>query len=245
MMHFLSAGMAVNWTMIWTGDSLKSMKFDLLEIAARVAIGYPPFLFALCFHEYAHGWVAKLRGDRTAERMGRLTMNPLSHIDPIGTFLFPLIGMATGVPLFGWAKPVPVDARNLKNPRTDMFWVALAGPGSNIFLGIIGSFILVLALKFFGSSTYFGAISELMQTFIAINFVFAIFNLIPIHPLDGGKVLERFISPALNSKLLEHQSMFNIILLVLFLTGFLSKFIFAPAQIASMFSIQLAERLLL
>ena len=95
---------------------------------------FVPFLFALCFHEFAHGLVARMRGDRTAEIMGRLTLNPLAHADPIGTVLLPIIGFFTHAPLFGWAKPVPVDERNFKNPKADMFCVAAAGPLSNLFL---------------------------------------------------------------------------------------------------------------
>src|SRR6185436_15011255 len=111
---------------------------DILEISVRVAIIYIPFLFALCFHEFAHGWVAKMRGDNTAEQLGRLTLNPIAHADLIGTFILPVSAIVFGIPIFfGWAKPVPVNIRNLKNIRTDMFWIALAGPASNIFLAVV------------------------------------------------------------------------------------------------------------
>ena len=104
-----------------------------MEIGYKIGMNFVPFLFALCAHEYAHGLVAKWRGDNTAQALGRLTLNPLAHADPIGTFVLPLAAIIFNVPIFfGWAKPVPVDARQLKNPRTDMFWIALAGPGSNI-----------------------------------------------------------------------------------------------------------------
>src|SRR3954471_24971700 len=98
------------------------------DIPQKLVIYFGPFLFALCFHEFSHGWVARRKGDRTAEMMGRLTMNPLAHVDMFGTLLLPIMSILTGFPSIGWAKPVPVDARNLKNPRQDMFWIALAGP---------------------------------------------------------------------------------------------------------------------
>ena len=107
----------------------------------RAMIFFVPFLFALCFHEYAHGWVAKLRGDNTAQTMGRLTMNPLVHMDLVGTLILPMMAILNpgmGI-FFGWAKPVPVNERNLKNPRIDMFWIALAGPASNLFLAAVSA----------------------------------------------------------------------------------------------------------
>src|SRR4051794_8394875 len=105
-----------------------SQNINMVEKAFQAFEYFVPFLFALCFHEFAHGWVAKMRGDRTAEIMGRLTLNPLAHADMIGTVILPLASILTGIPFFGWAKPVPVDERNLKNPRIDMFWIAFAGP---------------------------------------------------------------------------------------------------------------------
>ena len=124
---------------------------DLIATAFLAVKYFIPFLFALCFHEYAHGWVAKLRGDRTAEIMGRLTLNPLAHADMIGTVILPLVSIVSGIPFFGWAKPVPVDARNLKNPKVDMFWIAAAGPLSNLLLALIGALGLGLFARFFSS----------------------------------------------------------------------------------------------
>src|SRR4051794_23511378 len=106
---------------------------DPFELLYKVAVLYVPFLFALTFHEYAHGWMAFKRGDNTALQMGRLTMNPIAHIDMIGTVILPLVSVWTGIPIFfGWAKPVPFNPRNLANPKLDTFWIALAGPLSNI-----------------------------------------------------------------------------------------------------------------
>ena len=122
---------------------------DIVDIGGKLALFYVPFLFALCFHEFAHGQVAKWRGDNTAERLGRLTMNPLAHMDLIGTFLLPVGAIVFGIPIFfGWAKPVPVDSRNLKNVRSDMFWIALAGPLSNVLLAIIATAFMFFAYRY-------------------------------------------------------------------------------------------------
>ena len=116
---------------------------EVINIAVPVMLLYIPFLFSLCFHEFAHGFVAKLRGDDTAEMMGRLTMNPLAHIDWIRTVAFPIIGMAGGIPwVFGWAKPVPVNPYRLKNPKKDMLWISAAGPLSNIMLALASGLLL-------------------------------------------------------------------------------------------------------
>ncbi len=121
---------------------------DIVAIGGKLGLFFVPFLFALCFHEFAHGLVAKWRGDNTAERMGRLTLNPMAHADILGTFILPISSIVFGIPLFfGWAKPVPVDPRNLKNVRTDMFWIALAGPASNVLLAIVSAAILFFLVR--------------------------------------------------------------------------------------------------
>jgi Zn-dependent protease len=201
-----------------------SQHFDLLETVFKVLKFFIPFLFALCFHEFAHGWVAKLRGDRTAEIMGRLTLNPMAHADMIGTVIFPILAVTSGVPLFGWAKPVPVDERNLKNPRVDMFWISVAGPVSNFFLGVVGAIALGLYVKLWASGLPAddpGAetIIEVLKMFISINVFLAVFNMIPLHPLDGAKVLARFLPESANRWLEEVQGYSSLILLGLFFMG--------------------------
>ncbi|MBX9765696.1 MAG: site-2 protease family protein [Bdellovibrionales bacterium] len=176
----------------------------------------------------AHGWMAKRRGDNTAELMGRLTMNPFAHADILGTFILPAIGMLSNLPVFGWAKPVPVNERNLKKPRVDLFWIAAAGPLSNLLLAVVCMSALILTT---GNSLEGGVRSLFVQTtsglemilrfMVLINLILAFFNLVPVHPLDGGKIIARFLSPKANSFLEDNQGVIGMILMVLALSGML------------------------
>lgn len=147
------------------------------------------FLPAVTIHEFAHGWMADKLGDSTARDSGRLTLNPLAHIDPLGTVILPAMLILTGSRLiFGWAKPVPVNFANLRNPRRDMVWVGLAGPAANILLAIGVALIIRSGLVSPG-------LLNLLLMIILINLILAVFNLIPIPPLDGSRVLAGFLSP--------------------------------------------------
>lgn len=212
----------------------------MIEIIPKIGMFLIPFLFALSVHEYAHGYVAKLLGDNTARLMGRLSLNPLSHADPIGTFLLPILAIVTGGPFFGWAKPVPVDDRNLKNPKVSMALVAAAGPTSNILMAIAGALIIGFTMKFFETATFAKAVTQFSYVFIMINLSLAFFNLIPIHPLDGGKILALFLPDNVNRKLEEMQMTLSILLLILFMSGGLARIIFTPIKFMESFLISTA-----
>lgn len=149
-----------------------------------------PLVIAIVFHEVSHGLVANALGDPTARLRGRLTFNPLKHVDPFGTVLLPMVLAVTGAPVFGWAKPVPVVSQRLRNPRYDMILVALAGPGMNLLLALVAALIFagLVAAEPQGLIGVF-AIQNLVN-FMVINVFLAIFNLIPIPPFDGGHVVE-------------------------------------------------------
>ncbi len=186
-------------------------------------------LFSLCFHEFAHGWVARRKGDRTAEMMGRLTLNPVAHIDWIGTVTLPLVALFTGLPFIGWAKPVPVNERNLSRPKQDMFWIAFAGPLSNVLLGLVGTVALTLIIIFGAKLEMAKSLVQLAHLFIMTNLFLAIFNLLPMHPLDGGKVLARFLPHDMNLKLEGLQQYTSIILIIALLSGAL-RYLAIPVQ---------------
>jgi Zn-dependent protease len=157
-----------------------------------IATWLVPLVIAIVFHEVAHGLVARRLGDQTAERMGRLTLNPIKHVDPVGTLILPIILALAHAPIFGWAKPVPVRSDRLRNPRRDMVIVALAGPGMNLLLAIVGTLVLgaTVALTAGEPSGMARFIASNALNFLLINIFLAVFNLIPLPPFDGGHVVE-------------------------------------------------------
>ncbi len=211
---------------------------------AELALFMVPFLFSLSFHEFAHGWVASKKGDNTAEMLGRLSLNPFVHADPIGTFIFPTLGFLFGWPLFGWAKPVPVNGRNLKNYRSDMFWIAAAGPLSNVLLAIVGVFGLIFFYKYGQGLSYATPLNKMFSMFVTLNLFLAVFNLIPMHPLDGGKILARFLPEKANEFLENNQMIFSYILIILAFTGGLAILAY-PVTWMSRFLINIASAMVL
>jgi Zn-dependent protease len=169
------------------------------NILLQIAMWLVPLVIAIVFHEVAHGLVARRLGDNTAEERGRLTFNPIKHVDPFGTVILPLLLAISHAPVFGWAKPVPVDYGRLRNPRRDMVLVALAGPGMNLLLALLGAIVLAATLSL--SSDPNGLATTLIAgnalNFVLINLFLAVFNLLPIPPFDGGHVVQGLLPPPL------------------------------------------------
>jgi Zn-dependent protease len=161
-------------------------------LSAEILAFFAVLILSLSFHEAAHAWSADRLGDPTARQLGRLTMNPLSHIDPIGTILFPLLLWWSGLPMLGWAKPVPVDMRNLRAPRRDFAMVAAAGPFSNLILAFSAAVVLRFLLGSHGMPGIL-TVDGLLTQIVLLNVLLAVFNLVPVPPLDGGNVLAGFV----------------------------------------------------
>ena len=176
-----------------------------------------PLLFAITLHEAAHGWVASKLGDHTARMMGRVTLNPTKHIDPIGTIAIPLVLLLSSSGfIFGWAKPVPINFNALRNGKNGMIWVALAGPGANIFMAICWLFVMIIAINM-----NMNVLIEMGRIGILVNCVLAVFNLLPIPPLDGSRVISALLPNRLAYQYnqLEQYGLY-ILLGLMFLGGF-------------------------
>ena len=191
-----------------------------LNLIQKISVYALPVLFAITLHEAAHAYVAKYWGDNTAYNLGRVSLNPLRHIDLVGTILLPLMCLAVGGFLFGWAKPVPVRFGNLRNVRAGMRWVAAAGPLANFAMAVL--WVLLFKLAVVMNNSYSEPLALMSQAGIGINVVLMVLNLMPILPLDGGRIVESFLPPrqAYSFSRLEPYGMW--ILLALVFTGLLS-----------------------
>ncbi|MBI3777846.1 MAG: site-2 protease family protein [Gammaproteobacteria bacterium] len=207
-----------------------------LSTPQLVAVAILPLLFAITVHEVAHGWMAKKFGDPTAHRLGRLTLNPLKHIDPVGTILVPGLLLLLGGFVFGWAKPVPVTWENLRHPKRDMAIVAAAGPAANFLMALFWAVIARIGVQL-GAQSWAGLPMQYMGMFgIEINAVFMILNLIPLPPLDGGRVAVGLLPGPWAWQLARIEPFGFFILLALLATGILGTIIGPP--------IHLVERLM-
>lgn len=189
-------------------------------------IQLPILMFSVVVHEFCHGWVAFSRGDDTAEKAGRLTLNPAAHVDPFGTVFLPMLCVLTGSPMFGWAKPVPCDPSRLKDPRRDAMRVALVGPVSNIVLACAAALIfkIVTVLPGVGSASRVLWLEVLLFA-VTLNLFLAVFNLLPVHPLDGSKVLGPLLARPLEKLYNLHIPYGGFIILLLLVTGVLGAIV--------------------
>lgn len=211
---------------------------DHYTLIQKLILYLPPLLFAITMHETAHGWIANLLGDPTAKMLGRLSINPIKHIDPIGTVIVPTALYFLGGFVFGWAKPVPITWQNLKKPRRDTLLVAAAGPTANFLMAIIWAAIARIALELDSTAIiYMGLFG------IKINLVLCILNLIPIPPLDGSRVISSLLPPRIAYKYNRIEPYGFFILLALLATGVLSYVIWPATTtltvlIANLFGLQ-------
>lgn len=196
-------------------------QINFTQIIMQLLASLLVILIILPLHEMAHGYVAYKLGDDTAKRSGRLTLNPMAHLNYAGALCLILIG-------FGWAEPVPVNARNLKHPKKDMAIVALAGPVSNILAAIVGALLYNAAITFISNVQVLLVISYFLAYYISVNIGLAIFNLIPLPPLDGSKILGAFLSNKNYTKMLVYERQLSIVLILLVATGIVDKIVMFP-----------------
>jgi Zn-dependent protease len=193
-----------------------------LNIVQQIAVYALPVVFAITLHEAAHGYVARYFGDTTAYMMGRVSLNPLRHIDPIGTILVPLLTMFLGGILFGWAKPVPVNFNQLRNPKKDMLWVALAGPASNLAMALAWALVMKFA-NMMPDSALSLPMALMGRAGITINAVLMVLNLMPLPPLDGGRIAVSLLPNRLAYRYAMVEPYGMILLVILLFSGVLGK----------------------
>ena len=215
---------------------------SLQEGLLRVGYDFVPFLLAVVGHEFGHGLAAHLWGDDTAKDSGRLTLNPVPHLDPIGTLLLPIIGMATGTSLlFGWAKPVPINPNRFKKYRPGLFWVSLAGPLANATMAFLCALAFCLIHRF--GLEWFGLgepLKVMLGRGILINFGIGVFNLIPLPPLDGSRIVESMLSyPAMQKY--EQIGQYSFFILILLVTTNALSFLSTPILVLGESTLELAS----
>jgi len=212
---------------------------DLESFLRIVSVAAIPILLAITLHEVAHGRVAKRFGDRTAEAMGRLSFNPIRHIDPVGTVLVPAVLLWLGGFLFGWAKPVPVNPNFLKRPRQDMVWVAAAGPASNLAMAL-GWAAVLSASQHWGQDVVSDWLETMASIGVSINLLLATFNMLPIPPLDGGRVVSNLLPPGPASRFMAKIEPFGLfIVLALLMSGILFRVLSGPIGVLEEFILSL------
>ena len=200
---------------------------------AQLFIGFSVLLFSLTVHEMAHAWTADSLGDPTARLGGRVTLNPLAHADPIGTFLFPLVAMVGGVPLIGWAKPVPVNVRRLRNQRRDFVLVAAAGPVSNLAIAFVAALLLTVvpvSPVVLGEASVSAPLVAFLGLAVRLNVLLAVFNLLPIPPLDGGNVLSGLLPRGVARQFDQIRPYGFLLLYALLLTDGFYYFVVRPSN---------------
>ncbi len=216
------------------------MMMEELSIMQRIVVWVLPVVFAITVHEVAHGWVARLYGDKTAWMLGRLTLNPIKHIDPVGTVLLPGLLLLSGTGfIFGWAKPVPVNPNNLRNPKRDMALVAMAGPAANLLMALGWAMLVRGGILI---DTAFASLPMIYMGIagISINLVLAIINLLPVPPLDGSRILSGILPDRLAWQYNRFEPYGFYLLLFLLITGLLGAMLGYPLTLAQQLFFQIA-----